>query len=242
MRLRSAVWTVMCGGVVLALAGVALAGGPQQQGNRPPGTHQDNTEGKEWITRLERPERIPGLKFDEVIASLKLKPGDVIADIGAGTGAYNIPFAKAVAPSGKALAVDIWPELLDYIKGKAAKEKVTTLQTVLAALDDPRAAKGQVDIAFFHDVFHNTNDRQAYLRVLASELKPTGRIAIVEQEFDDPIAKKWDKPERRVRREQVQGWMAAMGSSSRPSSTSSTPEATGGTGMPARWFVVYGRK
>ena len=243
MRLRSAVWTIVCGGVVLALAGVALAGGPQQQGNRPPGTHQDNTEGKEWIKRLERPERIPGLKFDEVIASLKLKPGDVIADIGAGTGAYTIPFAKAVAPSGKALAVDIWPELLDYVKGKAAKEKVTTLETVLAALDDPKLPKGQVDVAFFHDVFHNTNDRQAYLRVLVSELKPTGRIAIVEQEFDDPIAKKWDKPEDRITREQVKGWMAAVGFEQKAEfDIFEGAKNPPGTGMPARWFVVYGRK
>ncbi|MEO8683001.1 MAG: class I SAM-dependent methyltransferase, partial [Vicinamibacterales bacterium] len=166
-----AVWGMVFAGVVVALAGTVFAGG-QQQGNRPPGTHQDNTEGKEWIKRLERPERIPGLKFDEVIKALALKPGDVIADIGAGTGAYTIPFAKAVAPSGKALAVDIWPELLTYVKEKAAKQHVTTLETVLAALDDPKLPKNQVDVAFFHDVFHNTNDRPAYLKVLVSELKP----------------------------------------------------------------------
>ena len=243
MSWRSAIWGLVCSGVVVALAGVAAAGGPQQQGNRPPGTHQDNTEGAEWIKRLERPERIPGLKIDEVIASLGLKPGDVIADIGAGTGAYTIPFAKAVAPTGKALAVDIWPELLDYVKQKAAREKVTTLDTVLAALDDPRLPKNQVDIAFFHDVFHNTNDRQAYLNVLASELKPGGRIAIVEQEFDDPIAKKWDKPEDRITREQVKGWMAAAGFELRAEfdifQGARNPK---GTGMPERWFVIYGRR
>src|SRR6185503_20660626 len=134
--------------LVWLLCFTALAGGlsvrAQQQGNRPPGTHQDNTEGKEWIKRLERPERIPGLKIDEVIAALQLKPGDVVADIGSGTGAYTIPFAKAVAPSGKAIAVDIWPELLDYVKQKATTANVGNLQTVLAALDDPRLPRQQV--------------------------------------------------------------------------------------------------
>lgn len=215
--------------------------GPQQ-GARPPGTHQDNTDGKEWIRRLERPERIPGLKIDEVIATLKLKPGDVIADIGSGTGAYTLPFAKAVAPSGKALAVDIWPELLDYIEQKAAKENVTTLQTVLAALDDPRLPPNLVDVAFFHDVFHNTNDRQAYLRVLAKQLKPGGRIVIIEQEFDDPIAQKWDQPEDRITREQVKGWMGAVGFGLEGEfdifKGAGNPQ---GTGMPERWFVVYAR-
>lgn len=215
------------------------AQGPNQ-GDRPPGTHQDNTPGTEWIKRLERPDRIPGLKIDDVVKCLALKPGDVVADIGAGTGAYTIPFAKAVAPSGKALAVDIWPELLDYVKGKATQENVANLQTVLAQRDDPRLPNGQVDVAFFHDVFHNVNDRQAYLQRLVSYLKPGGRIAIIEQEFDDPIAKKWDKPEDRITNDQLKQWMAAVGY--RQVSTFDIfegPNNPPSTGMPQRWFVVY---
>jgi precorrin-6B methylase 2/mono/diheme cytochrome c family protein len=222
-----------------------LAAQPEKpnQGNRPPGTHQDNTKGEEWITRLERPERIPGLKIDEVIASLGLKPGDVVADIGSGTGAYTIPFAKAVAPSGKAIAVDIWPELLAYVKKKAAAANVTNLQTVLAALDDPKLPEQQVDLAFFHDVFHNANDRVGYLRVLVSQLKPGGRIAIIEQEYDDPIAKKWDEDKDRITRDQVKEWMAAVGFELKEKfdlfEGANNPQ---GTGMPARWFVVYGSR
>jgi predicted methyltransferase/mono/diheme cytochrome c family protein len=222
-----------------------LAAQPEKpnQGNRPPGTHQDNTKGGEWIKRLERPERVPGLKFDEVIAALGLKPGDVVADIGSGTGAYTIPFAKAVAPSGKAIAVDIWPELLDYVKQKAVAANVTNLQTVLAALDDPKLPRQQVDVAFFHDVFHNANDRPGYLRVLVSQLKPGGRIAIIEQEFDDPIAKKWDEDKDRITREQVKEWMAAVGFELRQEfdlfQGAKNPK---GTGMPERWFVIYGSR
>lgn len=213
-----------------------------QQGDRPPGTHQDNTTGTDWIARLERPDRIPGLKIADVVNCLKLKPGDVVADIGAGTGAFSIPFAKAVAPSGRAFAVDIWPELVDYIAAKAQTEAVTNLQGILAARDDPRLPEQQVDLVFFHDVFHNLNDRQGYLKMLATALKPEGRVAIVEQEFDDPIAKKWDLPEDRITREQVAAWMANAGfqkigefdifqGANNPS----------GAGMPERWFVVYQR-
>lgn len=229
--------------MTLTVGGAILVGSPQDQGKRPAGTHQDNTPGPDWIKRLERPARIPGLKTEEVIKALGLKPGMAIADIGAGTGAYTVPFAAAVAPSGKAYAVDIWPELLDYIKEKSTRARISNLVTVLAALDDPKLPKGQVDIAFFHDVFHNTNDRQAYLRTLVSELKPTGRIAIIEQEFSDPIASKWDKPEDRITPEQVRGWMAAVGFELKASfdlfrGQNNPP----GTGMPKRWFVVYGRK
>jgi S-disulfanyl-L-cysteine oxidoreductase SoxD len=209
------------------------------QGTRPPGTHQDNTDGREWIRRLERPDRIPGLKIDEVIACLRLKPGDVVADIGAGTAAFTIPFGRAVAPGGKALAVDIWPELLDYVKQKAAAAGVANLETVLASRDDPRLP-AKVDVAFFHDVFHNANDREAYLRVVASYLKPGGRIVIIEQAFDDPIAKKWDLPEDRITPEQVAAWMSHVGLKLAASfDIFEGAKNPAGTGMPERWFVVY---
>jgi len=214
----------------------------QNQGGKPAGTHQDLTDAKTWIERLERPERIPGLKVNDVIACLKLKPGDVVADIGAGTGAFSIPFARAVAPSGRVLAVDVWPGLLDYINEKAKKENVSNLRTVLAKFQDPMLPKDQVDVAYFHDVFHNTNDRQAYLKVLVSELKPSGRIAIIEQEFNDPIAKKWDLPADRITKEQVAGWMSNVGFHLVGDfDIFEGPNNPKGTGMPDRWFVVYAR-
>ena len=222
---------------------VAVMATAQQQGARPPGTHQDNTTGAEWIARLERPERLKGLKVPEVIAALGLKPGMVIADIGSGTGAFTIPFATAVSPGGSAIAVDIWPELLDYVATKALRAGVSNLRTVHAAVDNPRLPLDQVDIAFFHDVFHNTNDRAGYLRTLASQLKRGGRIAIVEQEFDDPIARRWDEDEHRITPEQVREWMAAIGFELKARHDlflgANNPP---GAGMPERWFVIYGLK
>jgi predicted methyltransferase len=231
---------VVC--TVYMMFGRSIGCAAQDQGNRPQGTHQDNTEGKDWIIRLERPERIPGLKINEVIKCLQLRPGDVIADIGAGTGAYTIPFARAVAPTGLALGVDIHQELLDYIDAKAGSENIRNLRTILAKLDDPNLPQNQVDIAFFNDVFHNMNDRQAYLKLLASYLKPTGRIVIIEQEFNDPIAAKWDRPEDRITREQVKTWMDKIGFHLNAEfNIFQAPNNPLGTGMPARWFVVYSR-
>src|SRR5437660_10871800 len=91
-------------------------------------TQLGSRETKEWIQNLDRPERIAGLKIDKVLPLLKLKPGDKVADIGAGAGAFSLPLAKAVAPSGKVYAVDIDPGLLDYIAQKAKKENVENIQ------------------------------------------------------------------------------------------------------------------
>ena len=200
------------------------------------------TSGETWIERLERPDRLPGLRIDAVIEALALKDGDVIADIGAGPGAFTIPFAKAVGPTGRVLAVELWPALMDYINENAKQEGIANIETILCKPDDPRLPANQVDIAYFHDVFHNVPDRQAYLELLASYLKPDGRIAIIEQEYDDPIAKKWDVPEDRITREDVDSWMSNIGfrlvdefdlfqGENNPS----------GASMPERWFVVYAR-
>lgn len=217
--------------------------GLPDQGNRPPGTHQDFTDAQTWIKRLDRPDRIPGLRIDDVIACLQLKPGDVVADIGSGVGAFAIPFAKAVAPEGRVLAVDILPGLLQFVSQKATRENVTNLQTSLSLPEDPLLPPNYLDVAFFHNVFHNANDRQAYLQALVPSIKAGGRIAIVEQEFNDPIAKKWDPPEDRITKDQVNFWMANVGfhlvGDFDIFQGENNPQ---GAGMPARWFVVYSRK
>lgn len=241
MLIKKIIRFVLISCAVSILAGTRQ-GAAQDQGARPAGTHQDNTPGKSWITRLERPDRIPGLKINDVIKCLQLKPGDVIADIGSGTGAYTIPFAKAVAPSGKAYGVDIHKDLLKYIRSKAKKENVKNLYTILAELDDPKLPANQVDVVFFHDVFHNVNDRPGYLKTLSEYLKATSRIVIIEQEFDDPIAQKWDIPEDRIKKEQVNEWMSQIGFRlTAEFDTFQGANNPSGAGMPERWFVVYER-
>jgi SAM-dependent methyltransferase len=204
---------------------------------------RDMTTGKTWIDRLERDDRIPGLRVDDVAACLKLGPGVVLADIGAGTGAFTLPFAEAVGPSGKILAMDLWQDLLDHIDQKAKKANLDNVETVLGKPDNPNLPKNGVDIAFFHDVFHNVPDRQAYLATLAESLKPGGRIAIIEQEFDDPIAQKWDVPENRITKHQLDGWMSNVGFHLVDEfdifQGDNNPK---GAGMPERWFVVYARE
>jgi len=190
-------------------------------------------ETKEWIQNLDRPERIAGLKIDKVLPLLKLKPGDKVADIGAGAGAFSLPLAKAVAPSGKVYAVDIDPGLLDYIAQKAKKENVDNIQTVKGEFSDPKVPARDVDLAFFHDVLHHIENRQAYLKALATYIKPTGRIALIEMNRDDPKTPHRNNPEMLLSKDEVKNWMAAAGFY--------PAEEYDVFGNP-KWFIVYWRR
>ncbi len=191
---------------------------------------------QEMIERAERLERTVEFQTEVelVIAYLQLKPGDKVADIGAGAGAFSWPLARAVAPTGKLLAVDIDSGLLDYIDRRAKREKIENIQTVLGTFDDPNLPTRQVDLAFFHDVLHHIEHREAYLKALSSYLKPNGRIALIELNQKDPQTPHRGQPELLISKDEVKQWMAAAGF--RP------VREINMYGMKDKWFIIYVRR
>ena len=188
---------------------------------------------KEWIQNLERSERIASLKIDKVLPLLNLKPGNKVADIGAGAGAFSLPLAKAVAPSGTVYSVDIDPGLLDYIAQKAKKENIDNVRTVKGEFSDPKLPTHDVDLGFFHDVLHHIENRQAYLKALATYMKTTSRIALIEMNRDDPKTPHRNNPEMLLSKDEVKNWMAAAGFY--------PTEEFDVFGNP-KWFIIYSRR
>jgi ubiquinone/menaquinone biosynthesis C-methylase UbiE len=185
----------------------------------------------DWIQRLERPERIAGLKIDYIISSLDLKPGQVVADLGAGPGVISIPMAKAVMPGGKVYAVDIDKVFIDHIKMRSGEQHITNVVPVLGKFTDPGLPAQDVDVALFHDVLHHIKDRADYLKATAKYVKPSGRIAIVE--LDPKTGSHRDDPSLTVSKEQAREWLAAAG-------FKPVKEFDGLTEN--KWFVVYARQ
>lgn len=161
-------WRAGLAGAVL-LAGSAVVSG--QLAAVPP---------QEQIRRLELPGRVASQNVEGILPRLDLKPGLVVADIGAGTGVFSRPFARAVGPTGKVYAVDIEPMLIGYLLGRAAGEQTPNIEPVLGVPDDPKLPRADVDLAFMNDVLHHIEHKAAYIKNLAKYMKPTGRIAIVE--------------------------------------------------------------
>jgi cyclopropane fatty-acyl-phospholipid synthase-like methyltransferase len=184
----------------------------------------------DWTARLERPERVAGLKIDYIISSLKLKPGDIVADIGAGPGVLSLPIAKAVAPGGKVFAVEIDQAFLDHISQKTKEQGISNVRPVLGAPVDPKLPERDVDVALFHDVLHHIEDRAGYLKATVQYLKPTGRVAIVEL---PPNGSHKDDPALVVTQSQVNAWMDAAG-------FKPVQEVSGLN--EGKWFTIYARK
>jgi ubiquinone/menaquinone biosynthesis C-methylase UbiE len=135
--------------------------------------HHPPQSAQEYARVLNQPERENWQKPHEVVQALALRPTDVVADIGAGSGYFARRFAGHVA---KVYAVDIDADLLK-IAGEGAP---ANLATVLAAADDPRLPPHSVDLIFFCDVLHHIENRGAYLPKLRLALKPGGRIVNID--------------------------------------------------------------
>jgi len=188
----------------------------------------------EWVTTLEGPQRVAGQKIEEVIAGLSLKPGMTIADIGAGSGLFSRPLAKAVGPNGKVYAVDIQQDLLDYIDKRDKEENIRNVRTVLGEFNDPKLPARDVDVAFINDVLHHIQNRAAYLKALGTYLKPSGRIAIIEMNKDDPNTPHKAQPELLVSRDEILKWMSDAGFKL----VQEHPDLFPGT----KWYLIFGRK
>jgi ubiquinone/menaquinone biosynthesis C-methylase UbiE len=163
---------------------------------------------EEWMKTLDSPTRVQGLKIGEVIEALKLKPGAIVADIGAGTGVFSIPLARAIRPGGKLYAVEVDEKLLAHIVEVGTEQGVTNIEPVFAEFHDPLLPPG-VDLAFIHDVLHHIKERDTYLKNLAGYLKPGGRIAVID--FKAGVGGHRNDETMQLDQEKVTAMMAQVG-------------------------------
>ncbi len=139
-------------------------------------------EGAEW---LERDSREQEEGTSKLVPLLGLKPTDVVADIGAGTGYFSFRMSAEV-PQGKVYAEDIQQEMLDVIKARKAKGEGKNVVTVLGGINDPRLPANSIDLILLVDAYHEFSLPREMGLAMARALKPGGRIALVEYRGEDP--------------------------------------------------------
>lgn len=145
--------------------------------------HVMGWQGAAW---LEREEREKEERTDVLVRALDLRPGLVVADIGAGTGYLSRRMARAVAPSGRVLAVDVQPEMVALLGQSARREGLANIEPSLGTETDVRLAPGSVDLAIMVDVYHELARPYEVLASIVRALKPGGRVVFVEYRAEDP--------------------------------------------------------
>lgn len=166
---------------------------------------------EEWAITLESGRRMQGLDIENVVRNLGLEGGEVVADIGAGTGIFSVPIATTVGPSGEVLSVEVDEGFLPMIAEKARASNLPNIVTVLGEYEDPKLPRHDIDMAFFHDVLHHIQNREEYLKKTAEYLATGGQIAIVDYDGNHPSAPHKDQPEMLITPAEVDAWMAAAG-------------------------------
>lgn len=139
--------------------------------------HQDS---EACIAMLDDPKRDAYQKPHEVITALKLKEGQVIADIGAGSGYFSFRLAHHVGDCGRVYAVDVGADMIVHLNRRIRDLKLKNVVTILAAPDDPLLADASVDRFFVCDTWHHIDDHDRYLALLKKMLKPGGQVVMID--------------------------------------------------------------
>jgi predicted methyltransferase len=138
---------------VLVLAGSALA-------------QQDERE-------REKIERVP-----DILTALGVRDGAHIADLGSSDGFYTLRIAKAVAPNGRAYAIDIEQKSLDKLRERAQKDAITNVEIILSEAADPKLPAGTLDAVLIRNAYHEFVAYREILKGVMSGLKPGGVLVV----------------------------------------------------------------
>lgn len=161
--------------------------------------------GAGWLERRDREaEEAPG----KAIALMDLRPTDVVADIGAGTGYFSLRIAPRV-PRGKVLAEDIEPAMLNDIRRNARRAGVANIEPILGTVEDPRLPEAGVDVVLMVDAYHEFDHPREMMEAIVRALRPGGRVVDLEYRAEDPNVA--IKPHHKMTEAQAVKEMRAVG-------------------------------
>jgi len=118
----------------------------------------------------------------EVMDTLGIRAGSIVADVGAGEGYFTFHLASRVGPNGKVYAEDILDSELEKIRERAQKERLPQIETVLGTQSDPKLPQGALDAILLVLTYHEMEEYDAMLDAMVRALKPGGRMVVIDQQ------------------------------------------------------------
>jgi predicted methyltransferase len=146
-----------------------------------PASHPTSTPYAGDLSIFEEPGRDKRLQIDRVMDLLNIRPGSVVADIGAGGGWFSVRAARRVAPNGRVIAEEINPKAILSIQQRAKREQLTNIETLLGTPDDPKLTPNSLNAALMLKVYHEIAHPQLVLANLRMALKPGARFGIIDR-------------------------------------------------------------
>ncbi len=140
-------------------------------------------QGANWLIR---PEREQNEQPEKVLDVLKLEKGQTVCDFGAGNGYFSLRMAQRVGTTGKVLAVDIQPQMLELLKRRASAQKVTNVVPILCTETDPKLPANSIDLLIMVDVYHEISNPVPVMTGIHKAMKKDGRVVLVEYRGEDP--------------------------------------------------------
>jgi predicted methyltransferase len=146
---------------------------------------------QKFVERFETESREIFTERAAIAAMVGLKPGQSMADIGAGTGLFTLPFAEAVGEQGRVYAVDIAPAFVERIEALAGERGVRNVEGVVCAEDDTRLPKDSIDVAFVCDTYHHFEYPAQTLASIQRALRKGGELVVVEFHRIEGVSREW---------------------------------------------------
>jgi ubiquinone/menaquinone biosynthesis C-methylase UbiE len=166
---------------VIVVFVAAPAASAQEKSVRPGiNTPFQNPDVKEFLGKFEVESREIFARRNEIVAACKLKPGMVIADVGAGTGLFTRLFAREVSPGGKVFAVDIAPKFVEHIKKTCKEQGLENVVAVVCKPDSVELPANSIDLAFICDTYHHFEFPFKTMTSVYRALRPGGQVVLID--------------------------------------------------------------
>ena len=180
----------------------------RRHGEHGHGYHKDFSDAAGFSAHFDDPARDAWQRPGEVIEHLRIPTGSTVADLGAGTGYFIAALSRSVGPSGKVLALDVEPKMVEFLARRAREQQLANVEPKLVQPDDPGLPPHALSRILIVNTWHHIDDRAAYARRLAGALYPGGEIWIVDFTPDSDLG---PPPEHRLEAGQVVAELEAGG-------------------------------
>lgn len=195
-------------------AAARIAPGPDHEKSVKPGINDryfSDPDPAKWRANFETESREIFAQRDAIVAACEISPGQVVADVGAGSGLFTFLFAKRVGPTGKVIAVDILPEFLAEIKTIAAKNGLTNVDTLVCTEDTVPLPEASVDVVFVCDTYHHFEFPKTELASLHRALRKDGMLIIIDFIRIPGVSRPWILDHVRAGQDIVESEIIAAG-------------------------------